>query len=122
MGVRLKSKVPWICAWADSFGLIRDPWRRFREISACQIRQSRKWISKSVSTLHKPSKSFHCCSDEMILKCMYGPLGGVAVVDGRWDQLEVNILSFQVHLPDLRAFIVEALTFRRQADLTEAGV
>jgi hypothetical protein len=35
--VRLKSKVPWTWAHADSFGLMREPRSRFNVISAWEI-------------------------------------------------------------------------------------
>ena len=34
MGVRLKLKFPCICAWADNFGLIREPLSKLRVSSA----------------------------------------------------------------------------------------
>jgi hypothetical protein len=35
MGVALKSKAPWIWAYADNFGLMRDPRSKFITMSAC---------------------------------------------------------------------------------------
>ena len=54
-GVRLKSKTPFIWAYADSFGLMRDPRSMFNVISACGNNLSNKCSGKCLSTLHKPA-------------------------------------------------------------------
>ena len=53
--VQLKLYVPWICAHAESLGLIHEPCRRLRVGRACGRRQSQRWRGMSLSTLHRPA-------------------------------------------------------------------
>jgi hypothetical protein len=55
MGVRLKSKLPFSCAQAESFGFRREPRKRLRLIMAWGSRRSHKWSRKSLSTLQRPA-------------------------------------------------------------------
>lgn len=54
-GVRLKSNVPFNWAWAESFGLRRDPRTKFNVSSAWGRSLSHKWSGKFLSTLHRPA-------------------------------------------------------------------
>jgi hypothetical protein len=52
-GVRLKSKVPWTCAHADTFGLMHDPRSSFNVISAWGMSRTQRWMGKFLSTLQR---------------------------------------------------------------------
>ena len=54
-GVRLKSKAPNSCAWAESCGLMRDVRSRFRVMVDWGIRRHHKWVGKLGSVLASPA-------------------------------------------------------------------
>ena len=55
MGVLLKSYCPQTWAYAESFGLMRDPRRRLSVQVACGSRRSHRWMGKFGSVVHSPA-------------------------------------------------------------------
>jgi hypothetical protein len=45
----------------------------------------------------------------MVLERPDGPFGGVAAMDGRWNQLEIDVFLMHEVFEKLRAFVVESL-------------
>ena len=61
MGVRLKSKAPFMWASAESCGLVFELRRRLRVVVACCTRRSQRWSGKAGLALVRPARkwSFH---------------------------------------------------------------
>ena len=54
-GVRLKSKAPWILAYAERFGLFRDGQMRFKVSRQCGSNLHQIWTENFLFTLASPA-------------------------------------------------------------------
>ena len=74
--VRLKSNVPFTWAHADNVGLILEPHKRLRVISACGSSRSHKCRGKSLSALHSPAMKWfwkvHMALSAALHRCTAG--------------------------------------------------
>ncbi len=113
-GVRLKFHCPNRCAWADSFGLTRDPRYRFNVIWVCSRRPSHSFSGNESSVLCTSQDGY-----EVVLPGRDCAFGAVATVAASRCELLLDSHRVEKILNFGRNLVIEALVLWPKSALGE---